>query len=235
MTALPHTPRQRAALGLPAILKTRRFGYDGKGQAIVREGDDPEALFDAIGRVPAILEERVSFDREVSIISVRGLAGEIANYDIAENEHRHGILRTSRVPAIVSEGVAEQARGIAEKILRALDYVGVIGIEFFHVADATGERLLVNEFAPRVHNSGHWTEDACAASQFENHIRAIAGWPLGPTARHSDAVMTNIIGGEVEDWRKLSADPDARLHLYGKRESRPGRKMGHVTRLAAKP
>jgi 5-(carboxyamino)imidazole ribonucleotide synthase len=223
-----------AGLGWPSILKTRRFGYDGKGQQIFNNGDDAKALFGAIGRAPAILERRIVFEREVSIIAARSLSGDVASYDVAENVHRNGILHTSTVPGTVSPEIAAETNRIAEKILSALDYVGVIGIEFFQVSDASGERLLVNEFAPRVHNSGHWTEDACSVSQFENHIRAIAGWPLGPTMRHSDVVMTNLIGDDVASWRSIAADPGARLHLYGKREVRHGRKMGHVNRLSPK-
>jgi 5-(carboxyamino)imidazole ribonucleotide synthase len=221
-------------VGSPSIFKTRRFGYDGKGQQVFNKGDDAKALFDAIGRAPAILEQRIAFEREVSIIALRSLGGAIASYDLVENIHRNGILHTSTVPAAVSPKIAAGAKSIADKVLTALDYVGVIGIEFFHVSDAGGERLLVNEFAPRVHNSGHWTEDACSVSQFENHIRAVAGWPLGPTARHSDVVMTNLIGEDVSAWQSLAADPAARVHIYGKREVRAGRKMGHVNRLSPK-
>jgi 5-(carboxyamino)imidazole ribonucleotide synthase len=223
------------ALGLPAVLKARRFGYDGKGQVVMRAGDDPEPARNAIGHAPAILEARVAFTREISIIAARALSGAVASYDPAENVHRDGILHTSTVPAAIAASTAAEARRIAGTILETLDYVGVIGIEFFEVEDVAGSRLLVNEFAPRVHNSGHWTEDACAVSQFENHVRAIAGWPLGPTTRHADAVMTNLIGADVEDWQGLAGEPGARLHLYGKREVRPGRKMGHVTRFAARP
>ena len=223
-----------ASFGRPSILKTRRFGYDGKGQQIFNKGDDAKTLFEAIGRAPAILEQKIAFEREVSIIAVRSLNGGVASYDLAENVHRKGILYTSSVPAAISPKIAAEAKRIAEKVLSALDYIGVIGIEFFHVSDAAGERLLVNEFAPRVHNSGHWTEDACSVSQFENHIRAVVGWPLGPTARHSDVVMTNLIGDDVANWETFATEPVARLHLYGKGEVRPGRKMGHVTRLTLK-
>ena len=222
-----------ATLGEPAILKTRRLGYDGKGQAVIRTIGDAEPALAAMRGAPAVLEGFVRFAREISIIGVRGADGVSACYDPPENVHRDGILRTATVPARIAPEIAEEVRRIADKILAALDYVGVIGIEFFHVVDdSAGGRLLVNEFAPRVHNSGHWTEDACAVSQFENHIRAIAGWPLGPTPRHSDSVMTNLIGAEAEDWAKLAAEPGARLHLYGKRGARKGRKMGHVNRLS---
>ena len=220
-----------ASLGTPAVLKTRRFGYDGKGQAMIRTPEDAGAALSAMHGASAILEGFVAFSREVSVIAARGLDGGLAVYDVAENVHRSGILHTSTVPARVRAETAADAQRIATKILEALDYIGVIGVEFFVAGQGGSERLLVNEFAPRVHNSGHWTEDACAVSQFENHIRAVAGWPLGPTARHSDVVMENLIGAEEEDWLRLAADPEARLHLYGKSEARPGRKMGHVNRL----
>jgi 5-(carboxyamino)imidazole ribonucleotide synthase len=222
-------------VGLPAVLKTRRLGYDGKGQAILRATSDAGKAFAAIGGKPAILEGFVSFARESSIIAMRGADGTIAAYDPAENVHRDGILYTATVPAEISERTRAEARRIAEVLLGALDYVGVIGIELFVVGEGASEKLLVNEFAPRVHNSGHWTEDACAVSQFENHVRAIAAWPLGPTARHFDVTMTNLIGSDVEGWRSLAAEPGARLHLYGKREVRQGRKMGHVNRLRRLP
>ncbi len=224
--------RAIGTLALPAVLKTRRLGYDGKGQAVIRWADEAGAAYGKMRGAPAILERFVTFERETSIIAARGRDGAFAAYDVAENVHRNGILHTSTVPAGVSSATAAAAGEIAKTILAALDYVGVIGVEFFVVAEQGGERLLVNEIAPRVHNSGHWTEDACAVSQFENHIRAIAGWPLGPTARHADVMMTNLIGREAEEWAKLAAEPGARLHLYGKREARAGRKMGHVNRLS---
>jgi 5-(carboxyamino)imidazole ribonucleotide synthase len=220
-----------AGIGLPAILKTRRFGYDGKGQVVIRAHGEAASALAAIAQAPAILEGFVPFDREISVIGVRGTEGATAAYNVVENVHRNGILHTSTVPSRIGDDIAVEARGMVEGILEALDYVGVIGVEFF-VAD-WGERLLVNEFAPRVHNSGHWTIDACAVSQFENHVRAIVGWPLGTTWRHADAVMTNLIGDDVAAWKELASDPDVRLHLYGKREARPGRKMGHVTRLTS--
>jgi 5-(carboxyamino)imidazole ribonucleotide synthase len=220
-----------AAIGLPAILKTRRFGYDGKGQSVLRTEGDTEAALAALGTLPAILEGLLAFQREISIIAVRGMDGTSVSYDVAENVHRDGILHTSSVPAGITLATAGEAERIARKMLAALDYVGAIGIEFF--VSGEGERLLVNEFAPRVHNSGHWTEDACAASQFENHVRAIAGWPLASTERHADVVMTNLIGAEAEKWRQLAAEPATRLHLYGKTKSRPARKMGHVNRLTS--
>ena len=219
------------AIGRPAILKTRRFGYDGKGQAVIGESADAAAALAAVGRAPAILEGFVPFAREISVIAVRDAAGRFAAYDPAENVHRDGILHTSTVPARTAPETAKAARRTAQTIVEGLDYVGVIGVEFFVTEEGGAERLRVNEFAPRVHNSGHWTEDACAVSQFENHVRAVAGWPLGPTGRDFDVVMTNLIGAEAGRWGALAADPAARLHLYGKREPRAGRKMGHVNRI----
>ena len=215
-------------LGTPALLKTRREGYDGKGQAWVRSADEAEAAFDAIGRAPAILEARADFVRELSIIAARGLEGEIAVYPLGENRHADGILRTTLAPAEVRPDTAARAREIAEAILDGLAYVGVVGVELFELADGT---LLVNEIAPRVHNTGHWTQDGCLCDQFEQHIRAIAGWPLGSTEAVARVEMTNLLGEDVLDWPGLSADPAARLHLYGKGEARPGRKMGHVNRV----
>jgi 5-(carboxyamino)imidazole ribonucleotide synthase len=214
-------------IGRPAILKTRRFGYDGKGQTKV-DGDKSAAMAWAeIGEAPAILEGFVGFDTEISVIAARGWDGSIAVYDVPENRHVHHILHTSTVPAAVPAQTAEQARGLGGRIIEALDYVGVIGIEMF-VGEAG---LVVNEIAPRVHNSGHWTMDACAVSQFEQHVRAICGWPLGATGRHSDVVMTNLLGDDVDAWASLAAAPDTALHLYGKSGSQPGRKMGHCNRL----
>ena len=219
------------ALGLPAILKTRRFGYDGKGQVLVGSTEEAAAALTSIAGAPAILEGFVPFTREISIIGVRGVDGATAAYDVAENNHKAGILDTSTVPSGVGDIGAAEATRIVQRMLAALDYTGVIGVEFFVTGEGRDQRLLVNEFAPRVHNSGHWTIDACAVSQFENHVRAVAGWPLGPTTRHADAWMANLIGDDVGSWQGLASDPTARLHLYGKRGARPGRKMGHVTRL----
>ena len=221
-------------IGTPSILKTRRLGYDGKGQARLAKPDDAASALDAIGRAPAVLEGHVVFAREVSVLVVRGLDGGKAYYDIPENTHSGGILRRSVVPAAISAAHAERAREIAASIADALDYVGVLAVEMFHTPDDGKDPLVVNEIAPRVHNSGHWTIEACAISQFENHIRAIAGWPLGTTERHSDAEMLNLIGPEALDWQRLAGDPSAAVHLYGKREAREGRKMGHLTRLSPK-
>jgi 5-(carboxyamino)imidazole ribonucleotide synthase len=215
----------------PAILKTRRLGYDGKGQATIRAGDDPVSAWRAIGEAPAILESLVAFEREVSVILARGRDGQVRAFDITENVHDGGILATSTVPAALEPELAEAALATATRIAEALDHVGVLAVEMFVAAGHEGRRILVNEIAPRVHNSGHWTQDACLASQFEQHVRAICGWPLADPARHSDAVMTNLIGDAAADWQALAAESGARLHLYGKAEARPGRKMGHVNRL----
>jgi 5-(carboxyamino)imidazole ribonucleotide synthase len=225
-----------AAFAAPCILKTRRFGYDGKGQVGIAPGEDVAAAWRRLGTRQAVIEKRVTFALEISALVVRGSAGELAFYDCPHNLHREGILRRSRVPAPLPAPELEHARRLAATIAVALDYVGVLAVEMFYLGGgpAPGERLIVNEIAPRVHNSGHWTIDACAISQFENHIRAVAGWPLGPAERHSDAEMTNIIGKEALAWHSFAADPATVLHLYGKREAREGRKMGHVTRLSAK-
>jgi 5-(carboxyamino)imidazole ribonucleotide synthase len=217
-----------ADFGGEGVLKTRRMGYDGKGQRVFRKGDDPTGAYDALGNVPLILESFVAFEREISVIAARGIDGSFAAYDPAENVHKNGILHTSTLPAAISPAAAKAATSAAKSILDTLSYVGVVGVEFFVCRDGT---LIVNEMAPRVHNSGHWTEAACIVSQFEQHIRAVAGLPLGGTVRHSDCVMQNLIGddiGDVEAWLKT---PDALVHLYGKAEARPGRKMGHVTVL----
>ncbi|MEM9139297.1 MAG: 5-(carboxyamino)imidazole ribonucleotide synthase [Pseudomonadota bacterium] len=218
-----------AEVGPKAILKTRRLGYDGKGQARLGGAGDAQAAFEAMAGAPAILEGFVPFVREVSVIGARSLTGQVVCFDPAENVHRDGILYTSTVTSAVARGIRTDAVLTAAKILNALDYVGVIGVEMFVGADGA---LMVNEIAPRVHNSGHWTIEACVIDQFQQHIRAVAGWPLGDGSRHSDAVMTNLIGAEANDWEALAKDGG--LHLYGKAEARPGRKMGHVTRLSAK-
>jgi 5-(carboxyamino)imidazole ribonucleotide synthase len=225
--------RAVAQLGRPAILKTRRFGYDGKGQAMVREGADLAVLFRSLGGQPAILEGVVAFAREVSVVAARGLSGEFAAFDVCENEHEHHILATTRAPARVAAATAARAIEIAEAIACALDYVGVLAVEMFVVTGAGGEEdLVVNEIAPRVHNSGHWTIDGAVTSQFEQHVRAICGWPLGEPRRLGDIEMRNLIGAEADHWRDLLAKHGAHVHLYGKREARAGRKMGHVTRVS---
>ncbi|MFA5900628.1 MAG: 5-(carboxyamino)imidazole ribonucleotide synthase [Hyphomicrobium sp.] len=221
-----------AEVGVPAILKSRRLGYDGKGQARIASADEIGAAFEAIGRAPATLEALVAFKFEVSVLLVRSLTGETRTYDIPQNRHEGGILRTSTVPSALPEPHRALARDIAVRLAEALDYVGVIGVEMFYVGEGASP-LLLNEFAPRVHNSGHWTMDACAIGQFESHIRAVAGWPLGATDRHSDCLMDNLIGDDVAAWPQLAGEAGACLHLYGKNQARPGRKMGHVTRLSA--
>ncbi len=217
--------------GAPAVLKTRRFGYDGKGQKMAASGDAVPAAWEELGEAPCILEGFVDFACEVSIIAARNAAGEFAAYDMPLNVHENHILRTSTVPCGLREETRDEARRMAKAIADALEYEGVLAVELFVVRDETGEHLVVNEIAPRVHNSGHWTQDACVTDQFEQHIRAIAGWPLGDTRRHSDCRMTNLLGEEALDWPALAAEPDTCVHLYGKREIRPGRKMGHVNRL----
>jgi 5-(carboxyamino)imidazole ribonucleotide synthase len=219
-------------VGRPSILKTRRFGYDGKGQTMIREGSDLGAVHRALGAGLMILEGFVNFEREVSVIAARSLEGAVAAYDLCENEHERHILARTRVPARVAPPLEAAAREIAQKVADGLDYVGVIGVEMFVAREANGqERLIVNEIAPRVHNSGHWTIEGAETSQFEQHMRAIAGWPLGATTRRGTIEMRNLIGEEADDWRDILAEPDQSLHLYGKLEARPGRKMGHVTRV----
>ncbi len=218
-------------IGLPAVLKTRRFGYDGKGQVIIRRGDDPDQVWDDLGTKSAILEAFVPFEREVSVIAARSADGAVECFDVTENEHRDHILKISRVPAAISDTLAAQARDIAQRIAVALDYVGVLAVEMFVVNRDGKPDVLVNEIAPRVHNSGHWTLDGASISQFEQHIRAIAGWPLGKPVRHGDVTMTNLIGDEVDSYADWLTVPGAAVHLYGKSTARPGRKMGHVTEV----
>jgi 5-(carboxyamino)imidazole ribonucleotide synthase len=217
-----------ARLGAPVLMKTRREGYDGKGQRWVEHPADAAAAFAALGGRPVILEAPADFTRELSVIAARGRDGATAVYPLAENHHESGILRRSIAPAQVSAALADQAERIAIRVLDGLGYVGVIGIELFELRDG---RLLVNEIAPRVHNSGHWTQDGCGVDQFEQHIRAVAGWPLGSTAAVARVEMLNLLGDEVDQWPRLAHDPDTRLHLYGKRDAQPGRKMGHVNRV----
>jgi 5-(carboxyamino)imidazole ribonucleotide synthase len=224
-----------ARIGLPAVLKTRRFGYDGKGQAIIRNGDNPEQVWDDLATRSAILEAFIPFEREISVIAARGADGEVECFDVTENEHRDHILKISRAPAAISDALAAQARSIAQRIADALDYVGVLAVEMFVVASAGGPTLLVNEIAPRVHNSGHWTLDGASISQFEQHIRAIAGWPLGKPVRHGPVIMTNLIGDDIKHYEPWLTVPGATVHLYGKGPPRPGRKMGHVTQIVAAP
>ena len=215
-----------ATIGTPAILKTRRMGYDGKGQARIMAPDAAVAAFDAMADAPAILEGFIDFSHEVSVIGARGPDGAVACYDPGENVHEDGILRTTTVPAKLTPGQRTDAVLIAAKVLNALDYVGVLGVELF----VTPAGLIVNEIAPRVHNSGHWTQNGCTVCQFEQHIRAVAGWPLGDGSRHADVVMENLIGDDMDRVPDL-AKTNAAIHLYGKADVKPGRKMGHVNRV----
>ena len=214
-------------LGLPAILKTTRLGYDGKGQVKLEAPADIPAAWTAMNNAPCVLEGFVAFDREVSVIAARSLDGQVACFDPGENIHREGILRTTTVPAKLSPGQRSDAVLLAARILNALDYVGVMGVELF----VTQKGLLVNEIAPRVHNSGHWTQQGCSVDQFEQHIRAVAGLPLGDGNRYADVVMENLIGDEVLRVPDLLKARDTAVHLYGKGAPRPGRKMGHVNRI----
>jgi 5-(carboxyamino)imidazole ribonucleotide synthase len=227
-------------IGLPAVLKTRRFGYDGKGQRMLRERaeGDRNALFAEFGGAPLILEGFVPFEREVSVVGARARDGSFAAFDLCENEHRDHILALTRVPAPgVSPETRRAALDIGRRIADALDYVGVLAVEMFLVREDGAERLVVNEIAPRVHNSGHWTIEGAQTSQFAQHVRAVCGWPLGDAARVGGlpVEMRNLIGAQADDWHALLAEPGAHLHLYGKGEARPGRKMGHVTRLGSDP
>ncbi len=223
------------SFGAPTILKTRRFGYDGKGQARLPSPDDgldagdATRAWEAVGARPCILESLVDFVAEISVIGARAPSGEMAFYDPPRNEHADGILRRSVVPSGAAAATCDAAIDATRRLLTGLDYVGVVAVEFFVMADGG---VILNEFAPRVHNSGHWTEDACVVGQFEQHIRAICGWPLGNPARLANAEMINLIGDDVWRWADLAADPSASLRLYGKSEARAGRKMGHVTRLS---
>lgn len=210
--------------GLPAVLKTRRFGYDGKGQFVLRQPGDVEQAWSALGGAPLLLEQLVTFEREVSILAVRDRAGQTAFYPLVENRHEEGILRRSEAPAPnLTVDLQTEAETYAQRILEATGYVGVLAIEFFQV----GGRLLANEMAPRVHNSGHWTIEGAVTSQFENHLRAILGLPLGPTAARGRSVMLNLIGS-VPPLGEVLSQPGAHLHSYGK-APRPGRKLGHIT------
>ncbi len=218
-----------AALGLPAILKTSRLGYDGKGQRLLRAPDELAAAFAELAPKPLVLEGFVDFACEISVIVARGGDGGIAIFDTVENRHRDHILDLSFAPARIQDPIAQAARALARRVAEALGLVGLLAVEMFVAADG---RVLVNEIAPRPHNSGHWTIDACPASQFEMHIRAVAGLPLPAATRHSDAVMKNLVGpDELALWPDILATPGLIPHHYGKAEARPGRKMGHVTRL----
>jgi 5-(carboxyamino)imidazole ribonucleotide synthase len=221
-----------AEIGAPAVLKTRRFGYDGKGQARIMAPDEADAAWEAVRGARCVLEGFVRFEAEFSVLLCRGADGETLFWDSPRNVHRDGILDTSTVPAGPDLAAAiAKGRALAGAIAGALDYVGVMAVEFF----ALGGEAIFNEMAPRVHNSGHWTIEGATASQFENHIRAICGLPLGDTGLvAAGAAMTNLIGADADDWAAILAEPGAHLHLYGKGEARPGRKMGHVTRVTPK-
>jgi 5-(carboxyamino)imidazole ribonucleotide synthase len=214
-------------IGTPAILKTRRFGYDGKGQVRITSPNQVTAAFDALKGAPAVLEGFVDFTHEVSVIGARAVDGAVVCFDPGENVHRDGILHTTTLPANLTLTQQTDAVILTGRILNALDYVGVMGVELF----VTQEGLIVNEIAPRVHNSGHWTQNGCVIDQFEQHIRAIAGWPLGDGHRHSNIVMTNLIGDEALNVAEMAKDMSIGLHLYGKAEARAGRKMGHINKI----
>lgn len=247
VSSLADLEKAAAKLGLPAVLKTCRMGYDGKGQAMIRDLSELKTAWEQVGGgrcqvsekntslppatchlPPFILEGFVDFTMEASVIVARNAAGDIATYPLAENIHRHHILHQTIVPARVDAKVEAGAKRIAHTLAEALQLVGILAVELFITKDG---RVLVNEMAPRPHNSGHWSLDACITSQFEQSIRAVCNLPLGSVERLADAVMTNLIGDEINDWPKYLQNPQAKLHLYGKTEARPGRKMGHVTVL----
>ena len=214
-------------IGAPSILKTRRFGYDGKGQVKVHPSSKPEEIWKNLGEKALILEGFINFSSEFSVIGSRSKDGQISCFDPGENVHKDGILRTTTVPAHLTNQQKTEAVLITAKILETLKYVGVIGIEFFLEKNS----LVINEFAPRVHNSGHWTQNGCTVDQFEQHIRAITGWKLGNAERHSDVIMENLIGDEIYKTNQLAEDGSIALHLYGKADVNPGRKMGHFNRI----
>jgi 5-(carboxyamino)imidazole ribonucleotide synthase len=224
------------AIGGPALLKTSRLGYDGKGQVPVDTLEGLTAAFAELGRQPSILERRLQLDLEVSVVLTRSADGRSVTFPVAENQHVDGILDTSVAPARIPERLAERARQAATKLAKAMSYVGTMAVEFFVVA---GDQLLVNELAPRPHNSGHYTIDACVTDQFEQQVRALVGLPLGDTTLHSPAAMVNLLGdlwlGGEPRWDRALSDPGVKLHLYGKQEPRAGRKMGHITALGLAP
>jgi 5-(carboxyamino)imidazole ribonucleotide synthase len=221
-----------AALGRPSVLKTRCFGYDGKGQVKIGPETDLAGAFADIGGQSAVLEGFVPFSREVSVVAARGLDGAFAAYDVCENEHRDHILSLTTVPARLGPAATAAAIAAARTIADALDYVGVLAVELFVMGEGADAHVIVNEIAPRVHNSGHWTSEGAQTSQFHQHVRAVCGLPLGsPKRRGSKVTMQNLVGAETDGWAACLAEPGAYLHLYGKGEARPGRKMGHVTRV----
>lgn len=218
-------------VGTPSILKTRRFGYDGKGQSRIMSDDQADQAFSDIQGAPSVLEGFVEFSHEVSVIAARSADGKVACFDPGENVHKDGILATTTVPARLTSAQRTDAVLLAANILNALDYVGVMGVEIF----VTHQGLIVNEVAPRVHNSGHWTQQGCSVDQFEQHIRAVVGWPLGDGTRYADVVMENLIGDDMDRVPEIAGERNASLHLYGKAEAKPGRKMGHVNRVTTGP
>ena len=220
-----------AKVGLPAVLKTRRLGYDGKGQAKIVKPAAANEAWRSVRQAPCILEGFIDFQREVSVIAARGHDGQVECFEVTENEHRDHILKISRVPAKVTPALAAEAKRVATRIAKAFDYIGVLGVEMFVVRAKGRQTVLVNEIAPRVHNSGHWTIDGATVSQFEQHIRAVAGWPLAKPKRLGRVEMVNLIGDEVNDAAAWLTVPGASVHIYGKGDPRPGRKMGHVTRV----
>jgi len=218
-------------IGTPSILKTSTLGYDGKGQVRIGKDTDPATAWGLLGGDVGVLEGFVDFTMEVSVITARRPSGEMASFDVVENRHKDGILDVTIAPADISDDLATQACSIGQKLAEAMNMVGLLAVELFVTADG---HLLMNEMAPRPHNSGHWTQDGCTTNQFEQFVRAVAGLPLGSTQRHSDTVMKNLIGADADAWAAYFADPHNKLHLYGKRHARPGRKMGHVNRLHPK-
>lgn len=218
------------SIGAPSILKTRRFGYDGKGQARIMSPEDAEQALTDMAGAPSVLEGFIDFSHEVSVIGARSIDGQVACFDPGENVHRDGILHTTTIPARLTAGQRMDAVLLTANILNALEYVGVMGVELF----VTKQGLIVNEIAPRVHNSGHWTQDGCVIDQFEQHIRAVVGWPLGDGTRHADVEMLNLIGDDMNNVPQIANEGNAALHLYGKSEVKAGRKMGHVNRLVVK-
>ncbi len=223
----------RRELGAEAILKTRRLGYDGKGQVALSEALTSQAALDRIGDAPCVLEARMPFRCEISVIAARDRFGGFAAYDPGENRHENHILATTTVPAALDPELRDKAITIARRIAEAFGYVGVFGVEFFVLPGPNGDSLCVNEIAPRVHNSGHWTQAACPTSQFAQHIRCVAGWPVAEADRLADARMTNLLGDDATDpeLARFRDAPGLSVHLYGKAEARPGRKMGHVTQV----
>ena len=218
-------------INAPAVLKTTRLGYDGKGQRIIKSFEDAEQAYVDLAGVDLVLEAFVPFEKEISILIARNANGEVATFDPAENVHKNHILHTSTIPANIHPKTISFAQTIAKKVANALDYVGILAIEFFVVETDDKQHLFVNEIAPRVHNSGHWTQDVCPSDQFDQHIRAICNWPMGDTTRLANVVMTNLIGDEIHGFQQDLSPADF-PHIYGKTQSRPGRKMGHINSIS---